>query len=82
VKPVEAGDDYEGTIALKAQLYGVAAHEFSVCCSFICHNSTSAHLIMTNYNVICVVGNSNSIVAEESVHGLREIPCWLRWRRI
>jgi hypothetical protein len=31
VYPVEAGDDYEGIIALKAPLYGVAAHEFMVC---------------------------------------------------
>jgi len=30
VYPIEAGDNFEGTIALKAPIYGVAAHEFMV----------------------------------------------------
>jgi|GWRWMinimDraft_6_1066014.scaffolds.fasta_scaffold122623_1 hypothetical protein len=41
VYPIEAGDNFEGTIALKAPIYGVAAHEFMVCwcivlCSIFC----------------------------------------------
>jgi len=35
VKPIEVGNEFEGIIALQAQLYGVATHEFTVCCIFI-----------------------------------------------
>ena len=36
--PVEAGDDFEGIIALKAPLFGVAAYKFTyVGHIFLCH---------------------------------------------
>jgi len=35
VKPIEVGNEFEGIIALQAQLYGVPTHEFTVCCIFI-----------------------------------------------
>jgi hypothetical protein len=75
VQPVVAGDEIEGIIALKAQLYGVTAHEFAVCCISLCHKFSSAHLITTNYYAAL---RASLFVAEESLHGLREIPCWLR----
>ena len=34
VKPIEVGNEFEGIIALQAQLYGVATHEFTVCCIY------------------------------------------------
>jgi len=68
VKPVEAGDDYEGIIALKAQLYGVAAHEFSLKNPFMGYAKFRAGFVGDASNEWSVTASDSFLKQNEATH--------------